>query len=312
MFRRSRRVSDLRVAFDLFLATMPPDAPIRAVITSDAIEKELAAFDEADRIALMRQRPNQRANGVAFFFGCVGAILWAILLLPIEAWLPEVSLHALGALRMACLTVAFLSLGWIRWGGSAKWKEARSAAEEIRGQILRHVIERCAHDKVLLAQALACFKIAHLDWQLGFFKKRIAELNEAERRSKAAPYIWSARALSIAGLVLGLIAVVNIAEAFGYSVPYLSGSPHIPNAHRWEAGLSALASSILAFVGARASSLVAALYALVAADLDKMNSEQLPKAEAAAAEGNAKEVLQFVKQVQAVMEFEHRVWRIVG
>src|SRR5207237_8883603 len=54
--------------------------------------------------------------------------------------------------------------------------------------------------------------------------------NEAERRSKAAPYIWSARALSIAGLVLGLIAVVNIAEAFGYSVPYLSGSPHIPNA----------------------------------------------------------------------------------
>jgi len=41
-------VSDLRVAFDLFLATMPPDAPIRAVITSDAIEKELAAFNEAE------------------------------------------------------------------------------------------------------------------------------------------------------------------------------------------------------------------------------------------------------------------------
>ena len=50
MFRRNHHKSDLRQAFDAFLATMPPDAPIRAVIASDAIERELGEFDRADEI----------------------------------------------------------------------------------------------------------------------------------------------------------------------------------------------------------------------------------------------------------------------
>src|SRR5690349_15252973 len=98
MFRRHHEKSDLRQAFDAFLATMPPEAPIRAVIDSDVIEKELVEFDRADEIALRKQRSYRRAGGLAVSAGLVGAIVWAILLLPIENWLREWWLHFMSAM----------------------------------------------------------------------------------------------------------------------------------------------------------------------------------------------------------------------
>jgi hypothetical protein len=315
MFKRNHGPSDLRQAFDAFLATMPPDAQIRAVIASDAIEREFAAFDQADEAALREQKSYRRAGGLALSAGFVGAVVWAILLLPIERWLPEWSLHVMSALRFISLVLTFLAIWWINARGSlVKWMDQRSKAEEIRGQILKHVIEASAGDRELLNQALVCFKFTHLDWQLGFFNMRIQEYTGVAHRSD--PYRRVAGVLSAAATVFGLVAIVNVAEALGYTVPYLSAALHISGAHRWEGGLSALASGVLAFVSARASmdrgALVAAFYTLAAADLDRLKSERLPSAEAAAAGGNAKEVLEFAKQVQDALGAEHRVWRVAG
>jgi hypothetical protein len=316
MFRRSRGKSDLRQAIDSFLATMPPDAPIRAVITSDAIDKELAEFDRADKIALRKQRSYRRAGSLAVSAALAGAIVWAILLLPIENWLPEWWLYVISAMRFVSLVLTFLAIGWIWARGSlGKWMDKRSEAEAIRGRILKHVIEASAHDKGLLSQAMACFESAHLDWQLGFFKSRIKLHTEAAHRTD--PYKRVANVLSVAAAVFGLVAIANIAEGFGYTIPYVSAALHnISHAHRWEGGLSALAFGVLAFVSARAamdrSSLVAAFYTLAAADLDRLKTEQLPGARAAAAAGSDKEVLEFAKQVQNALDAEHRVWRIAG
>jgi hypothetical protein len=316
MFRCNHHKSDLRQAFDAFLATMPPDAPIRAVIASDAIEKELGEFDRADEIALRKQRSYRRAGGLAVSAGLAGAIVWAILLLPIDNWLPEWWLHVMSAMRFVSLVLAFLAMWWIWARGSLrKWMDERSKAEAIRGRILKHVIEASAHDKELLSQVMACFEAVHLNWQLGFFKKRIKEHTEAAHRTD--PYKRVANALSAAAVGFGVVAIANIAEGFGYTVPYLSAAVHnISHAHRWEGGLSALAFGVLAFVSARASmdrgAQVAAFYTLAAADLDRLKKVALPGARAAAAAGSAKEVLEFAKQVQDALDAEHRVWRIAG
>ncbi len=315
MFRRKHGKSDLRQAFDQFLKTVPPAAPIRAVITSDPIEKELATFDRADEIALRKQASYRRAGRLALGAWVVAAVVWAILLFPMEGLLPEALLRSMSALRLVCLVLMFLAIWWISVRGSlVKWMDERSKAEKIRGEILKHVIEASGRDKGLLQQALACFKFAHLDWQLGFFNRRIEEYTQAARRED--PYRKLARVFKGAAIAFGLIAVIHIIEALGYPIPYLADSLHISQAHRWEAGLSALASSVLAFVGARASldrgALVAALYTLTATDLGRLKSERLSGAEAAAANGDAREVLAFADQVQAALDTEHRVWRVAG
>ena len=315
MFRRRRQSSDLRQALDQFLGTVPQDAPIRKVISSKPIEEELKAFDQADDVALRKQASYRRGGRFALWAGVIAAVVWAILLFPMEGLVSEPLLQGMGALRFFFLILMFLAIWWVSARGSlVKWMDERTKAERIRGDVMRGLIEASADRSELLSQALACFKFAHLDWQLGFFKKRVREHDVTDRQQD--PYRNLARFFKGAAVVFGAIAGINIIEALGYSLPFLSGPFHVSHAHRWEAGLSALGSCVLAFVSARASldrgALVAAFYALAAADLEKLKSEQLPKAEAAAESGNVRDVLAFADQVQNALDTEHRVWRVVG
>jgi hypothetical protein len=314
---RNSGQSDLRQAIASFLQGMPTDAPIRALTASPAIERRLEAFDRADSRALKKQKPYRRANGIALSLGFTAAIAWAILLFPLETSLPEHSLRLVGAVRGTCLVLAFLALGWIRWGGSlVKWREARSRAEKLRGQVFRKLIADGAKDGTALPQALSCFEAAHLERQLDFFKGRIDQQSDAERRSKKHPYKRLARVLTAAVWVFGAIAIVNICAAFGYVVPNIPGPLHVSHVQQWEAGLTALASSMLAYLSARASmdraALVAAMYRLAAADLMQLKRGRLARVRAAAAEGNAQLVSEFVEQVQAALDREHRVWKVLA
>ena len=60
------------------------------------------------------------------------------------------------------------------------------------------------------------------------------------------------------------------------------------------------------------AALVAALYRLAAADLQQLKGGRLASVRAAAAQGNVQPVLEFVDQVQAALDREHRVWKILA
>ena len=103
-----------------------------------------------------------------------------------------------------------------------------------------------------LPAALACFRDAHLDWQLGYYKKRGGQ--HAQAAGSATPYKMLAYLLTGVSILLALIGLASFAAEVGFSIPYVSNWLRwlvIPKSGRWQLGLGTMASSLLAFASAR-------------------------------------------------------------
>lgn len=306
--------SDLRQALQLHLRDLPAEAPIRAILATPAVEAKLAEFDAADAIAIREQRAYRRLNRFALWSMLVGALIGALVLLPLDTWIDGLPRKTIEALQALALILAVIAVMWSSWRRSVgRWMHSRAQAEALRADVFRAIMQSGARDKERLQPALACFKDAHLDWQLGFYKKRGREHHHAA--GAATPYKMAAYLLTGVSVLLGIVGLANLAAELGISIPYVSGwlrSLLVPQSGRWQIGLGTMASSLLAFASARSfmdqDDRNAACYELAAAELDRLSGDGLQGATAAARDGRADEVLAFCERIQAVLSAEHLAW----
>jgi hypothetical protein len=315
MAKHSDKKSDLRQALDLHLRKVPADAPLRTLLASPEIEDKLREFDAADATAIKEQRSYRRLGRFALRAMMVGALIGALALLPLDKWIIGLPRRAIEVVQALALVATFIAVMWSGWRQSVgQWMRSRAEAERLRADVFRALMQQAAADaNRLLSPALACFKDAHLDWQLGYYRKRGREHRRAA--GNATPYKIVAYLLTGISVVLGIIGLVNFAAELGFSLPHAASwirSLAVPNSGRWQLGLGAMASSILAFASARSfmdqDDRNASCYELAAKELERLGGDDLPRAEAAAREGRAGEVLAFCERVQAVLSAEHLAW----
>jgi hypothetical protein len=306
---RSRR-SDLRQALDQHLGGSP-GTPLRTVIRSPDIESRLVRFDAADQVAIKEQGSYRSFGRFALWATMIGTVVGALLLLPID--LAEWPRRIVEALHALAMILTFIAVFWISLRKSvSQWMQARAEAERARADVFRAILRSGAGANELLAPALACFKDAHLDWQLNFFKRRGAQHRQSA--GNAAPYRVVGYALLTAALFLGFVGIAHLATELGWWPELKSTLQSLPlhEPGRWQLGLGAIASSILAFASARSfmdqDDRNASCYALAAVELERIKRNDLAKAEAAAAAGNVADVLAFAERVQTILDAEHLAW----
>jgi hypothetical protein len=303
--------SDLRQALDVYFKNIS-DSPLRAVVASKDMEKRLASFDEADATALAEQRSYRRAGRFALWTMLLSAVIGAVALLPVRVEsLHRAVLEAIQGLAMVLTFVAVIWIGWHKPVG--EWMRARAKAEGIRSDVFRAIIQTAHDTAAQLAPALDCFSLAHLRWQLGFYKKRGPEHRRAA--GHITPYRITGYLLLVTALLLGLAGLVNSAEALGWSWPPLTAAIKLIPLERpgtWQLGIGAIASNVLAFASARSfmdqDDRNASCYALAAQQLEALERDELPKAQAAAVAGRFQDVVTFCEKVQSVLSAEHSAW----
>lgn len=312
--RRSKSKSDLRQALDAYL-NKPEGEPLRSIVAAREIEERLAEFDRADAIAIRKQRSYRRLGRFALWAMMTGAVVGALVLLPIDQWIAGRPRKIIEALQALALILTFIAIFWIGIRQSVgQWMQSRAEAERLRADFFRAIMRAGADGRDLLSPALACFRDAHLDWQLGFFKRR--GLQHRQSAGHATPYKIVGYLLLALAVCLGVVGLVNLADDFGLSpwppvktvAQWLLPSEH----ERWQLGLGAIASSVLAFASARTfmdqNDRNASCYALAAAELERMRATDLPKAEVAAESENVTDVMSFCEKVQKILDAEHLAW----
>jgi hypothetical protein len=309
------RQSDLRLALELYLASLGSDGgPMRQLIASPAIEDKLAAFDRADQVAIDAQGFYRRFCRFALRAMLIGAVMGGIVLLPIELFAREWPRRIIGAVQALALVASFIAVMWLgRRQSVGLWMHARAQAEALRADVFRAIVRAGVDAKDLLPQVLACFKAAHLDWQLGYFRKRGGE--HMKSAGRGTPFRLTAYVLTTASVLLACTGLLAVAGDFGILwEPLKDVAPHlqVKDAGRWQLGLGALASSVLAFASARTfldqDERNAACYAATADQLDELVRTELADAEAAARAGQALPVLAVCEKVQSVLSAEHMAW----
>jgi hypothetical protein len=305
--------SDLRQALDMHLRGKPEDAPVRALFAAPAVVGKLAAFDAADAIAIKEQRAYRRAGRFSLWCMLIGALVGAMALLPLGAWIDGLPRKAIAALQALALVLTVLAMIWISWRRSlGRWMRARAEAEALRADVFRAILQAGVAEAQLSA-ALDCFKDAHLDWQLGYYKKRGGQ--HAQAAGSATPYKMLAYLLTGVSILLALVGLASFAADVGFSIPHVSNWLQwlaIPESGRWQLGLGTMASSLLAFASARSfmdqDDRNASCYELAAAELDRLLASDWEKAVAAARDGRAGDVIAFCERVQSVLSAEHLAW----
>lgn len=305
--------SDLRQALALHLRGKPADAPVRALIAAPAVEHKLAAFDAADAVAVKQQRAYRRVGRFSLWCMLIGALAGALVLLPLGAWIDGGPRKVIAAMQALALLFTVLTMIWISWRGSlGRWMRARAEAEALRADVFRALLQAGVAQAQLPA-ALECFREAHLDWQLGYYRKRGGEHRKAA--GSATPYKMLAYLLMGVSILLALVGLASFAAEAGVSIPRVSDwlrSLVIPDSPRWQLGLGTMASSLLAFASARSfmdqDDRNASCYELAAAELDRLLASDWKNAQTAAEAGDAGAVLAFCERVQSVLSAEHLAW----
>jgi len=287
---------------------------IRSVLASADIKARLAQFDWADANALREQRSYRRFRLLSLWAAMAGTIAGALFLLPIEQWIVGWPQRVIQVLQALALILAFVATVWVGMRQSVgQWLQSRAVAERMRADLFRAIMRTGADARTFLAPALACFRDAHLDWQLAFYTWR----GGLYRRSagNAAPYKMAGYMLLALAVFLGLVGLANLAGRLQMPWPSLDAAMpwlRLEQPERWQLGLGAMASSILAFASARSfmdlDDRNASFYAMAAAELQRVRAAELADAEAAAASGNAAQVLAFCEKVQTILDAEHLAW----
>ena len=221
---------------------------------------------------------------------------------------------AIQVLQAVALILAFVATVWVGMRQSVgQWLQSRAVAERMRADLFRAIMRAGADARVFLAPALACFRDAHLDWQLAFY---IGQGGQYRRSAgNTTPYKMAGYLLLAVAVVLGLVGLINLAARFQSPLAPVDAALQwirLEQSERWQLGLGAMASSILAFASARSfmdlDDRNASFYAMAAAELHRVRSADLADAEAAAASGNVAEVMAFCEKVQTILDAEHLAW----
>jgi hypothetical protein len=308
------RPSDLRDALRLHLATLPADAPVRGLLASDPIERLLSRFDAADATAIKEQAYYRRSGRLVLWATMAGTVVGALVLLPIDRWTTGWPRIGIQMGQATALTLSLVATWWTGWYQPvSRWLRARATAEVLRGDAFRAIIQAGAEARGTLAGALACFKDAHLEWQLGYYRRRAAQ----HRRSagNAAPYKLLGYLVLAVAVLIGAVGFVNLLARLDGAWSWIKAlAQWIPleETGRWQLGLGVMSTSILAFASARSfmdqDDRHAVLCELADEHLEEVKRLELAKTEAAAAAGDATPVVAFCERVQGIMSAEHLAW----
>jgi hypothetical protein len=310
-----QRISDLREALALHLAKLPQDAPIHSVIASPSIEDKLTRFDAADALAVYEQKSYRRLGRLTLWSTMAATVIGALILLPIDKEVAGWPRRVIEASQALALTLTAVTIVWVALHQSVgRWLGARAEAEFIRAEVFRAIMA-AAESRGQLPAGLACFKDAQLDWQLGYFRKRGAQHRKASgltNRYRVLGYLLMAVPVSF-----GAAGLIVLLGDLGWFMPALSEAARqiIPPQHgRWQLGLGAMASSVLAFAAARSlmdqDDRIGACYQLMERRLQAIRTDDLPAAEAAAAAGDVETVRSFCARVQTILDAEHLSWSL--
>jgi hypothetical protein len=308
-----------REAIDRALASLPPNAPVRAIVASKDVQDKLTAFEAADSRAKAEQDRyklwGRRGIGATTF----GVVLGALVLLPVDTWLEGAPKVVIGALQTLALAVTFgatLLITWLR--PLHEWMSSRAEAERLRGKVFDAIVNGKAPPgadaRVLLGQKLDLLMAAHVDDQLGYFKKRSRE--HRKLASKFSPLRLLGYLLIVCATLLGAAA---LASELGVRLPGvlkdLVDHLVLRDANRWQLGLATIASGILAHATAQTlmdqDERKAVLYDITAKKLRKLIDRDLANVRDAVAKGEESALERFFADVRSIMEQEHAVWSFV-
>lgn len=308
-----------RIAISKFVAGQPADAPIRAIIASEAVQKTLAAFETADEDALAAQARYRCWGRRGLRATTLGIIIGALLLLPLDQWLDGTPRLVVGGLQTLALVITFAAILLILWLKPLdQWLIHRADAEQLRGRLFSAIVNAPAPAgttaAVLTLQKLDLLTTAHINDQLQFLDNRAREHRKVA--SLFSPIRIAGYLLILCAAVLGLAALVNAA---GVPIPdtmrWLVDVLVLPDANRWQLGITTMASGILAHATARSlmeeDERKAALYTVTAKKLRRLIERDLAKVQAAAARGDEAALKTYFKDARTIMEQEHAVWSFI-
>ena len=313
--------SPLRRALETHVASLPPDAPFGHLFTSAKIQEEIGTFDAADALAVAKQTSYRRVGSLALWATMIGALIGALALLPVS-WPAGGWRIAMEISQTLALVLSFAAIIWISWTQPVdRWMRARGEAEVIRARLFSMLMQGNvpgADNKELLQQKLQCFVSAHLQNQLGYYRKRGAEHSRAA--GTLTPFRVTGYLLTAIAVLIGLAAAVNVLAGLGLSIPLWVSSASqwllVPEHGRWQLGLGAMASSILAFASARSlmeqNQRNASSYAATTEMVERIKANELSMAQSAAAKGETGPVVTFCENVQRVLSAEHLAWTLHG
>jgi hypothetical protein len=232
----------------------------------------------------------------------LGTVIGASALLPIYNDLDDWARWIVQGIQALALVVGVLA-AWV-CPSPYRWTLARATAEEARADLFRSIVRAGASARDLLGPTLACFRDAHLDWQLDYYRKRIEDI----RRSVVRLAIYRVAAYALRVLVMLFAAAILLNLVW----PELRMWIEIEEPERWQLAFGVMATAIVAFTTARSyfepGIESAERYQKVARDVEDLKRVDLPRAEAAAAAGNVEAVLDFCEKVQTVFTNEHLAW----
>jgi hypothetical protein len=313
---RSTRISDLRKAIDAHVDGLSQEAPIRVVLGSDEIQSRIVQFDWADAIALKEQRSYRGFRLLALWATMVATFVGAFTLLPLQEGLAPWQRSLIQVLQAVAVILSFIATIWVGVRQSVQqWLQSRAVAERLRGDVFRALIRGGGKEPTrLLAPALACFKDAHLNWQIDFYAERAARYRR--RAGGFDPYKMAGYLLLAVAVLFGSVVLLKwAASELKGQWPQLHAAVEwirLEHPERYQLGLSAMATSILAFATMRSFIDVddrnASVYPLTAAALQGVRAAGLENAEAAAAGGDPAKVMDFYDSVQSILDKEHLAW----
>lgn len=308
-----------RAAIAKFIAGQPADAPIRAIVASEAVQKTLTAFEVADDAALAAQARYRCWGRRGLRATTLGIIIGALLLLPLDQWFDGKPRLIVGGLQTLALVFTFAAILLIRWLKPLdQWLTHRAGAEQWRGRLFSAIVNAPAPAgttaAVLTLQKLDLLTAAHINDQLQFLDDRAGAHRKVA--SLFSPIRIAGYLLILCAAVLGLAALINAA---GVPIPdslrWLVDVLVLPDANRWQLGITTMASGILAHATARSlmeeDERKAELYTVTAQKLRRLVERDLGKVQAAAARGDEAALKTYFKDARTIMEQEHAVWSFI-
>lgn len=308
-----------RAAIEEFLKSLPADAPIRSVVASAGVSTQIDAYETADARALAAQAGYRAWGRRGLRATTFGILIGALLLLPLDRWFAGTPRTVIGALQTLALVITFGATLLIMWLKPLdQWMSHRAEAEQFRGKIFAAILNGTtpagAYPAAVARQKLDLLMAAHISDQLSFFDKRTGE--HKKLASNFSPVRLLGYLLIISAAALGLAALIN---GLGISLPdalkRLVDLLVLPDANRWQLGITTMASGVLAHATARTlmedDMRKAALYAVTATKLRRLVARDLPKVQAATANGDETALRTFFAEARSILEQEHAVWSFI-
>jgi hypothetical protein len=304
-----------RQRIDAFVASLPAAAPLRQLTGSQAFADRLAAYEAADATALQAQGRYKRWGGIALLLATLATSIAAAMLLPVSEWLSPDARHMISVLQ-ADANIISLYIVWLlgKRQTVGRWLTTRAEAERLRGKLFGDLVRASVPAEVaaseLWPQKLGLFNQAHVAYQQAFFR------SAARRHGRAAASLSLPRAMAMLATMLS-IGVGGI-DAFGLwpadPDALASWLQLVDEPARWQLGLGAIASALLAYASARTlmdqDERNAALYAHSLARLEALIGERGEAAAAAAAAGDGATVIDYARAAQTILDADYTAWQL--